>query len=340
MDCVAEAPVCASPNDEQPPKQSKPDGPKQSDPFQFGSRFLLPEDDPMQFNAWDHVEVDDEYKEYARSQIEKQRSQPVSEFDKARFMNDPSKWWDTFYKNNGENFFKDRKWLQQEFPALVEATTEGAGPRRVVELGCGAGNTLFPVLKQNLNREFHIHGCDFSAQAVSLVKSHPIYLENHPEGNVSASVYDLGLPDTLPEGIEPDSVDIVVMVFVFSALAPEQWVAALGNIRRMLKKGGKCLLRDYGRNDLAQVRFRGSRYLEENFYVRGDGTRVYFFEESELEQIFTGKVLHDQLVNADVAGGYGGFTVNKLAVDKRMLVNRKRQIKMYRRWVQAIFEKI
>lgn len=57
---------------------------KRSDPFQFGSRYLNQEDNVFEFNAWDHVETDDTYKEYAEEQFAKQRAAPVSDFDKSK----------------------------------------------------------------------------------------------------------------------------------------------------------------------------------------------------------------------------------------------------------------
>lgn len=64
---------------------------KRSDPFQFGSRYLGQDDDPFEFNAWDHVETDDAYKEYAEAQFEKQRQAPASDFDKSESNPHPAK---------------------------------------------------------------------------------------------------------------------------------------------------------------------------------------------------------------------------------------------------------
>lgn len=56
---------------------------KRTDPFQFGSRYLEEGDDIFEYNAWDHVETDEAYKEFAEEQYEKQRQDPVSDFDKS-----------------------------------------------------------------------------------------------------------------------------------------------------------------------------------------------------------------------------------------------------------------
>lgn len=58
---------------------------KRTDPFQFGSRLLKQEDNVFEFNAWDHVETDDVYKEYSEVQYAKQREAPVSDFDKSQY---------------------------------------------------------------------------------------------------------------------------------------------------------------------------------------------------------------------------------------------------------------
>lgn len=304
---------------------------KRTDPFQFGSRFLGEGDNVFEFNAWDHVETDDAYKEYAERQFEMQRQSPVSDFDKSRFNGNPAKWWNQFYKNNTANFFKNRKWLQQEFPILAEVTQENVGPKVILEIGAGAGNTAFPVLANNKNPLLKIHACDFSKTAVEVMRNHEAYDTNH----MQADVWDVA-GECLPPDVEEESVDVAIMVFIFSALSPTEWAKAVHNVHRVLKPGGLVCFRDYGRGDLAQVRFRKGRYLEENFYIRGDGTRVYFFDKDELAAIWCGEAAaRDNACNANVPQ----FEVENLGVDRRLLVNRAEKLKMYRCWLQGRFRK-
>ncbi|KHN95395.1 uncharacterized protein MAM_06672 [Metarhizium album ARSEF 1941] len=304
---------------------------KRTDPFQFGSRYLSEGDDVFEFNAWDHVETDDAYKEFAERQFEMQRLAPVSEFDKSRFNGNPAKWWNLFYKNNASNFFKNRKWLQQEFPVLAEITKMDAGPKILLEIGAGAGNTAFPVLANNQNPRLKVHACDFSRTAVEVMRNHEAYDTNI----IQADVWDAA-GQSLPPDIVEGTVDVAVMVFIFSALSPKEWAQAVRNVHRALKPGGLVCFRDYGRGDLAQVRFRKGRYLEENFYIRGDGTRVYFFDQQELAKIWSGdEAFTDDPENSRMPR----FEIENLGVDKRLIVNRARKLKMYRCWLQGQFRK-
>ncbi|KAH7077122.1 S-adenosyl-L-methionine-dependent methyltransferase [Paraphoma chrysanthemicola] len=357
------APVRAPPSRSHDPSNNQ----KRSDPFAFGSRYLEEGDNIFEFNAWDHVSVDDTYKAFSEEQYERQRQDPVSDFDRKRFNDNPEKWWNTFYKNNKTNFFKNRKWLAQEFPILGDVGKADAPPAVLLEVGAGAGNSAFPILQSSQNKRLKIHACDFSKKAVELIRGHELYDPTY----IQADVWDVAAsPDSenagLPPGLSENSVDVVLMIFIFSALNPRQWDQAVRNIWRVLKPGGQVLFRDYGRGDLAQVRFKKGRWMEENFYVRGDGTRVYFFEKEELEWIWGGKELPSKETSEKAEGqdeteelageteklDIGDtiedtksqdprptFEVAHIGVDRRMLVNRQRRLKMYRCWMQAVFRK-
>jgi tRNAThr (cytosine32-N3)-methyltransferase len=211
-------------------------------------------------------------------------------------------------------FFKDRNWLKLEFPELFnqQLTKE----THILEIGCGAGNTFFPIVRQKIPNLF-VYGCDYSSTAVEIVKNHPEYDEHHGK----AFVYDISSPD-LPSFIPPASIDIISCVFVLSALHPNTWENAVKNIWTLLKPGGLVVLRDYGRYDLTQLRMKRNRRIGENFYIRGDGTRVYFFTNEELSTIFS------------------KFEILQNAADRRLLVNRAKKLKMFRIWVQGKFKKL
>ena len=290
------------------------------DPFVFGTRFI-PEDDEeaiWNHNSWDHFQFNQEDIDNAKAKIELQKEVQ----DKEKYLGETAyKHWDNFYSQHKENFFKDRKWLAIEFPILNEVIEPEYGPVKVLEVGCGVGNTFNCILKDNKNPDLKIHASDYSYTAIDLIKQSDFYQEEHEKGTIVADRWDI-TDSKLP--VEEGTVDVIIMIFVFSALEPQQWKAAIDNAAKLLKKGGKILFRDYGRYDLAQVRFKGEKILSPNFYIRGDGTRVYFFTDEEIEEIFTGNDQFDKV---------------KIGIDRRLLVNRKKKIKMYRQWIQAVFEK-
>ncbi|KAI8324889.1 methyltransferase [Martensiomyces pterosporus] len=322
----------------------------------FGSRMLSSDRDVFEHNAWDHVEPDSDHLKYAEEQIRLHNDNPVPKDEKEKYNADPAAYWDSFYQNNQNKFFKDRHWLRLEFAELFNWTNKrfsatkdgssdeagneptegganaeaaaadngvggsdaGSGEKfRIMEVGCGAGNAVFPLLADIYDPRLFVYACDYSKAAVSVVKANDAYKEER----CKAFVWDLASTE-IPPCVEPGSIDVMLMIFVFSALHPDQWKQAAENAYKVLKPGGLLLFRDYGRHDLAQLRFKKSRLLDSNFYIRGDGTRVYFFTNDELAEIFGPK-----------------FKVEQNAIDRRLIVNRKRELKMYRVWLQAKFRK-
>lgn len=294
----------------------------------------------------------------------------ASEEAKQNYERNANQFWNEFYGKHQNRFFKDRHWLFTEFPELlaenngknkleenmlytnkeerkqvcssseigaqqdmVYPTQEEPLPDsicpsgnfpglsahiRMLEVGCGVGNTVFPILQINNNPNLFIYACDFSSTAVELVKAHADYSENR----CHAFVCDI-TDETSKFPFPDNSLDIVILIFVLSAINPSKMQAAIHRLAQSLKPGGCIVLRDYGQYDMAQLRFKKGRCLSDNFYVRGDGTRCYFFTQDELRDLFVGAGLEEE----------------QNIIDRRLQVNRGRQLKMYRVWLQCKYRK-
>ncbi|XP_062393635.1 tRNA N(3)-methylcytidine methyltransferase METTL6 [Sardina pilchardus] len=203
----------------------------------------------------------------------------VSEFKQQKLEKDAQKNWDLFYKRNTTNFFKDRHWTTREFEELKACREFESQKLVLLEAGCGVGNCIFPLLEEDLN--IFVYGCDFSPRAVEFVKQNSLY---SPE-RCLAFQCDL-TKDDLQDNISAESVDAATLIFVLSAIHPDKMQQALMNLYRVLKPGGVVLFRDYGLHDHAMLRFKSGNKLGENFYVRQDGTRSYFFSKEMLTKLF------------------------------------------------------
>ncbi|XP_030552539.1 uncharacterized protein LOC115756772 [Rhodamnia argentea] len=235
----------------------------------------------------------------------------VSPFWRDKYEREAKKYWDVFYKRHQDKFFKDRHYLDKEWGQYFS----GAGKKIILEVGCGAGNTIFPLVATY--PEVFVHACDFSPRAVNLVKLN----KDFKETQISPFVCDLTVDD-LNQQIPSSSVDIVTMIFVLSAVSPEKMHLVLQNIRRVLKPKGHVLFRDYATGDLAQERLTcKDQMISENFYVRGDGTRAFYFSNEFLASLFKDN----------------GFDVKEIGLCCKQVENRSRELVMNRRWIQAVF---
>jgi len=133
----------------------------------------------------------------------------VTPFWKEKYERDARRYWDIFYRRHEDKFFKDRHYLDKEWGKYFKGRD---GEKKVVlEVGCGAGNTIYPLL--STYPDIFVHACDFSPRAVNLVKKH----KDFKADRINAFVCDIA-SEQLTENVEPSSADIVTMLHQIKCL--------------------------------------------------------------------------------------------------------------------------
>ncbi|KAI5665430.1 hypothetical protein M9H77_15283 [Catharanthus roseus] len=229
------------------------------------------------------------------------------------------KFWNKFYKRHKDKFFKDRHYLKKDWGKYFsDDDNKSAEGKVVLEVGCGAGNTIFPLI--DAYPKLYVHACDFSPEAIDLVKSNTSFNDDR----INVFLCDIA-KDDLSVQIKPSSVDVAILIFVLSAVSPNKMLLVLQNLKRVLKPNGHVLLRDYAAGDFAQVKLQNkNQIISENFYFREDGTCSFYFSEDFLSSLF-------------VTCGFKTVVVNTYC---REIENRSKNITMSRRWVRAIFSRL
>ena len=244
--------------------------------------------------------------------------------------------------------FKDRHYLRREFAELMpqsirddpKAHTPPLDPsalpppdvdspdhKVVLELGCGVGNSAFPMMRAN--PDMFVHACDCSETAVANLVASP---EFDPR-RCDAFVADLAAGDSpLAAKVGDGTCDAVTGVFFFSALDFRTFGTVAAECERVLKPGGAVLFRDYCLDDVKNnggidlpgetTEFEPGRRIEDGTYVRPDGTLAVFLDEARVEGVF-GKV--------GLEGECRQVT--------HEVVNRKLDVRITRSFVQGRFEK-
>ncbi|KAM6955244.1 tRNA N(3)-cytidine methyltransferase METTL8, mitochondrial isoform 1-T1 [Lycodopsis pacificus] len=190
---------------------------------------------------------------------------------------------------------------------------------RILEVGCGVGNSVFPIVNSIKETDAYLYCCDFSPCAIQLVKDHPDYHDSVCHAFVQDICEEMA---SFP--FPPRSLDVILAVFVLSSIHPKRMQGIVNRLSTYLKHGGTFLFRDYGRYDFSQLRFKRGRCLSEHFYTRGDGTCVYFFTKEEVHDLFSSAGL-EEIQNLE---------------DRRLQVNRGKKVAMHRVWMQSKYRKL
>ena len=154
-----------------------------------------------------------------------------------------------------------------------------------------------------------MEACDFSQTAVDLANTH----EMTKSAKITVRQLDL-VKDAFPFSYFGASYGC--LIFVLSAIRPEEHFSVLSKVFEALEPGGILYFRDYGEFDMVRLRYASKKKyrVDEKLYIRPDSTLTYFFNKTELEELFI-KV---------------GFEIKLSREQKKCIANRKRNLKMYR----------
>ena len=246
--------------------------------------------------------------------LELQNSRKCDKFRAEKFQSETKKHWDLFYKRNETRFFKDRHWTTREFQELIENESTD---KVLLEVGCGVGNFAYPLLEESSS--LSIYACDISPRAVEMVKKNP----NYNTERIKAFECDISLDDCFKDNVKEESVDIVSLIFVLSAIRPSLFRKVIENLRGALKPGGLLIFRDYAINDMAMYRFKKGTKIDERHYLRQDGTTSYFFTCQEMEEIV------QEL----------GFAIQLNQYVQRRTINKKEDLDVARIFIQGKYRK-
>ncbi|KAL7453273.1 hypothetical protein ACHAWC_004949 [Mediolabrus comicus] len=275
--------------------------------------------------------------------------------------------WDGFHTNHSTgNFFKPRRYIMKCFPCILDhyasddtskQIVSSAGRKRLVlEVGCGSGSSCLPILRNCSESETTVLACDCSAVAVNVCKSvvekstdevistnfgafvsDPSLMSDETDTSFTQDVKAAHLQllkETSTNNVDDIGLaDIVLMVFVLSAVPPKRVPRFIKQIYDATKPGGKICFRDYALFDLPMMRFKENHCVHSTcsdsdgtrprLYARGDGTLSRFFSLDTVKDIFES----------------AGFIMEELRYATVYNDNRKTGERLKRAFVHALFRK-
>ena len=250
--------------------------------------------------------------------------QPEPEKDEA------VQWNSFFYTHCGGQFFKARKYIYPAYRQWLEKSNV------CLEVGCGYGCSIFPLMDINSLSHLRIVATDYSSEALSILLRNAQFdpsriidvrawdITHH---HLNSCKFSLDYEEALErnerenESVFP-SVDSILCLFVLSAIHSDSHEIALRNMWSILPIGGVVLFRDYGICDMTMFRHRSR--LSQNLFRRNDGTLSYYFDLDYLNHLCS-RV---------------GFDPVQLKYATVEVTNKKKKISMRRVFVHAVLVKM
>lgn len=139
--------------------------------------------------------------------------------------------WNKVFAREVPVFPKAAKTGIEEFDAGIAWLADGS--ESVVDFGCGNGTLLF--ICRNLGTKAHI-GIDLSEQAIKSAVERSRAVQNENFSFINGGTEQL-------KRIADNSVDAAILSNILDNLYPDDAVSALDEIHRLLKSGGKLLVK-------------------------------------------------------------------------------------------------
>lgn len=236
--------------------------------------------------------------------------------------------WQTFFSSHSTGqIYKPRRYICKEFKNYLSASHI----QSVLEVGCGYGCTMFPLLEQY---SFHYVATDYATKALEILQEHPLYIPSR----TLCEPWDITLPP--PErllSIDSLGNQMILCIFALSAVQPQSHAQSFEHMKQLLLYAKQkddeairdnkdtcnreyCILfRDYGEYDMTMFRHK-IRYHEYG-YQRHDGTYCYYFSEEYLRNLVTSV----------------GLQVKELSYATVINKNRKTKQNLHRVFMHGVF---
>eukprot|EP00768_Dysnectes_brevis_P007081 gnl/Dysnectes_brevis/5843_a8671_210.p1 GENE.gnl/Dysnectes_brevis/5843_a8671_210~~gnl/Dysnectes_brevis/5843_a8671_210.p1 ORF type:complete len:351 (-),score=119.10 gnl/Dysnectes_brevis/5843_a8671_210:162-1214(-) len=154
-------------------------------------------------------------------------------------------------------------------------------PLRLADLGCGVGNTAYPLLEKNAH--LRIDCFDFSAVSLAALQTRPHF---SPDAIGRVEQYDLTQP---PPSELHGKYHFVVLMFVLSAI-PHGIPQALRHASLLLGPHGTLFVHDYAAGDMREDKFAAAGGGWDNglglvFTRAVEGTKGVYFRAGALSAV-------------------------------------------------------